>query len=549
MDVILEAIQFNHTPNSATSDAFCIRRNEVEPVIIPEWRRGISFNPQDSPAAYARNEIAANAIHVKAKFRCSDPTVSSISVQAIDGRSRGANVLADLQSTPVTLIAGESDFVSLTMNSPSFRQPGIGVSDIVWRWQYSYNLSGWIDFATTTHRIYVVFALPTLPWQPNANDISNTQQPWTEVLEFACCWAASATTLPQAATLVTQRVNALGKGVVTYDNHHSGSTGFTLDAPPTFDCTDFLRLLRGQANHHGSGVNCDDCATFVASFANILGCGLSERQMVNDFPLHPHQRIGNSSLTLQSSFSHHTVAWTGECTEDDQVFDACVQLDSDECPANDPHPLFVPAGMRFGQVTEKLYRFRLTSDPSQCNPAGEPFHRRVGFIKFESNDDALPGIRSLLDQPQQRTMSTFKSLMSALSAGESFKPWKLLNADIILDTDSLIFAQSFLRHRDDAQMALRVDAYASPSPDDARHKVKKLLSRFQLLDIERLKHADFGDVVHTVPQRFVVLFARRQFVFQIRNVGKKVVSCEELARQIDEFIISHSEAHERESAG
>jgi len=540
MEVTLEAIKFNHNADSATTDAFNIRRNETEPepVRIPEWQRGISFNPEDSPAAYARDEISG-CITIEAKFSCSDPNVSTITVRAIDGQSGNASALGEVQPTPVPLTNGESEFVSLTLNSPRFAGTGIGVNDIVWHWQFSYNSSDWIDFITTTHRIYIVLALPTLPWQPDSSDASNTQQPWTEVLDVACRWAWSATNIPQAATLITQQVNDLGSklNLVHYDADHSGSTGFTLDDPPTFDCTDFLWLIRNQPNQNGSRVNCDDCAAFVASFANILGCDLLERQMENDFPLNPHLRIGDSTLTEHGQFSHHTVAWTGKGEENDYVFDACVQLDSDPDPANEPHPLFLPANLRFGELDEKLYRFRLTRNPQQCNPGGAGLHRRIGPIRLSG--DAIEATQDVNNQNEPRKeIQQFNLLLSSLSAGKVLSQWQFQDLDFILDTDSLVYTQLFFRNLEDTNAVLRMDAYASPSVKAARAKLKKILARFQLLDIKRLPAPDFGDIVHTVPTRFVVVFIRRQFVFRIRNVGRKVVSCESAAREIDNFIIS-----------
>src|SRR5262245_61961309 len=129
MDVTLEAIKFNHNPNSATSDSFNIRKNETLPVIIPEWRQGISINPEDSPAAYARDAISG-CITIQAKFSCSDPNVSSINVQAIDGQGGNASPLGQVQPTPVTLVNGESDFVLMTLNSPHFAGAGVGAHDI-----------------------------------------------------------------------------------------------------------------------------------------------------------------------------------------------------------------------------------------------------------------------------------------------------------------------------------------------------------------------------------------------------------------------------------
>jgi len=49
--IAIEAIKFNHNHNSATHDALNIRRNVTQFVHVPEWRRLISVNPEDSPVA------------------------------------------------------------------------------------------------------------------------------------------------------------------------------------------------------------------------------------------------------------------------------------------------------------------------------------------------------------------------------------------------------------------------------------------------------------------------------------------------------------------
>jgi hypothetical protein len=51
--ITVEAITFNHDPGAATHDALNIRRNASQTVHVPEWRRFISVNPEDSPAVYA----------------------------------------------------------------------------------------------------------------------------------------------------------------------------------------------------------------------------------------------------------------------------------------------------------------------------------------------------------------------------------------------------------------------------------------------------------------------------------------------------------------
>jgi hypothetical protein len=49
----IEAIKFNHNPGAATDDALNIRKDLTQFISVPEWRRFICVNPEDSRAAYA----------------------------------------------------------------------------------------------------------------------------------------------------------------------------------------------------------------------------------------------------------------------------------------------------------------------------------------------------------------------------------------------------------------------------------------------------------------------------------------------------------------
>src|SRR5262245_46682698 len=84
MSVRLEAIQFNHDPTSATADGINLRRNATQLVDVPEWRRGVSVNPEDSPAAYALKETQGQTITIKAQLRALKPGLQHAWIRAID---------------------------------------------------------------------------------------------------------------------------------------------------------------------------------------------------------------------------------------------------------------------------------------------------------------------------------------------------------------------------------------------------------------------------------------------------------------------------------
>lgn len=69
MDVQLDAIKFNHDSATVHNNAINIRKNASDFIEVPEWRAGISVNPEDSPAAYAKKETAGNTLTIQARLR------------------------------------------------------------------------------------------------------------------------------------------------------------------------------------------------------------------------------------------------------------------------------------------------------------------------------------------------------------------------------------------------------------------------------------------------------------------------------------------------
>lgn len=398
MSIQLLAIKFNHDPTWATNDALNLRRNASEFVDVPEWRRGVCVKPEDSPAAYAQRQVRGHAVTVQARFRTTDPTVNHAEIRALDAtidppgpqgclglfqrilrslfRALYGGVLGELGSLTVPFAAnGESAFESFSLRYARLDLARVGTYTNRWRWQYRLTPSHpWRDFELTSHRIYVVHDIPSAPWQQTPYSASNTQLLWTDVLDYACTWAHGAATAEEAAAGVTRGVYELGPTTVTYDCPGGGSSHYSA---PAFNCTAFIERLRGDPGN-GVYVNCSDCATFVATFANALGCDLWQSRMGYGFALNPLLPIGSSTWQTAcgwSGFSYHEVAWTGACDVNDNVYDACLQVDSDPDPTAPPHWPELPRRMRFGNPGDADYRDRLAA------PAGAP------------NCDPQPGTR------------------------------------------------------------------------------------------------------------------------------------------------------------
>lgn len=407
MDVLVDAIKFNHDSTSASHDALNLRVNATQFVNVPEWRRGISVSPEDSPAAYAIKETQGNTLTIHAKFRRTNPTIQNCYIRAIDpvtvpappggcigllywllllifqGLLRSlfrllfGNVLGEVRAKQVAFQAnGQTNFETFQLHHVRLWHAGVGVRTVTWRWQYRLQPSDkWKSFATTTHRIYSVLETPKLAWQQTPYNSGNTQLPWTEVLDYACNWAHGTRNLDRAAAAVTRNMYDLGPAVVEYDCPGGGSTHY---AWPNFDCTAFLERLHGGIGN-GQYVNCTDCGTVVSSFANILGCDLWQSRMGFNFGLNEMLGIGSNvwqTACNWGGFSYHEVAWKGACTANEEVFDGCLQVDGDADPTTAPHTALLPVNIRFGNPGDGQYRDRLATPATRPNCAPQPATRQ-----------------------------------------------------------------------------------------------------------------------------------------------------------------------------
>ena len=389
LGVQLLAIKFNHDPTGSTHEALNLRRNATEFVNVPEWERGVSVNPEDSPAAYAVRQVRGHVVTIQAKFRRRGTLPQPLEIRALDAtidrpgaggcvsfvrrvlrslfRSLFGGVLGEAAARTVAFgVSGESAFESFDLRYTRLDWMPVGVHTVTWRWQYRTSPGDrWVDFDLTRHRVYVLVDTPADPWQQAPYTPTNTQLPWSEVLDHACDWAWGAHDETEAACGVTRGVFALGPVVVTYDCPGGGGTHYALGG---FNCTAFVERLRGGPGN-GYYVNCTDCATFVATFANTLGCDLWQSRMGYGFGLNPLLAIGSGTWQPAcgwSGFSYHEVAWTGACDVNDHVFDACLEVDADADPTSLPHTPLLPCDMRFGNAGDGDYRDRLAT------PAGSP---------------------------------------------------------------------------------------------------------------------------------------------------------------------------------
>jgi hypothetical protein len=396
MSVQLESITFNHDQATHGHDALNIRRNAAQAVVLPEWQRGVSVAPADSPAAYSLNDVRGNTVSIQVVLRRLDPRITCVQVRALDVKGKSGCLWAIIQALgwdkwfkpPVSSLLGNVDertvcFGVSNLSGPvlmdltSHRLDTAGAErDVVgWRWQYRIGCGPWQDFAFSQHEVFAVLSVPTAPWQQQPSGAGNTQLPWVDGLRWACGWGKGAFTANEASAKVTQAIYALGPSVIEYDCPGGGSSQYSWGG---FDLTAFLDRLGGGLGN-GVYVNCSDCATFVATFANLLGADLWQSRMGWFFQLNPLLAIGSNvwqTACNWGGFSYHEVAWKGACTANENIYDACLQVDGDADPTSAPHTAQLPMDMRFGNVGDGDYRDHL-SPSGTCDPQPASRTRRA----------------------------------------------------------------------------------------------------------------------------------------------------------------------------
>lgn len=559
MTISLEAIYFNHDPDSATRDALTIRKNETEDVRGPEWTRRMT-RPEDSLAAYTIGQLSANRLTIKAEFlrEASDAGTVEVFAEALAG-----NVLGNVRPRTITF-DGLSAVEIFELDSPA-QIPSVRVSDIGWDWHI-----GETSRQTTQHRIYTLLAEPTEPWgQPGGPP--DLQLPWTEVLEHACRQADGARTANEAAEMLTRWVFSLGESKLRYDDYSSGSSTFVIGGTQTFRCTSFLQTLAGGSGETAR-VNCTDCATILSSFANILGCDLTQSRIGVEFDTNRIQKIGSNS-TIRQSFRFHEVAWKFPSEGAASLYDCCLKYDGDADPTGGNFvpelginvPLGSPrAGYYFrliaptstGEVSERRgTRLRrkiegrtttpITLDPEQRRRLereydfpewqGTPPEQTIGCRPHYKNQVVAPKIVQPFDPKlflKNVSLKNGSRSLAGFSSGE-FKSFEG-------KSDPLRVTDVSWSSKGCSGATVRVLTYECSSIAAARSFLLTLLGEFQVSGIKRRndfavcgKQVKIGDVAFAAQDDLVLLFARANNVIAIQNAGQAIVPVAQFASALD----------------
>ena len=231
---------------------------------------------------------------------------------------------------------------------------------------------------TGPHTVYAILGDPVEPW---SLAFGSNQNPWINALEWACTKAQGAGSENNVASNITIGINESGR--FQYEVT-SGRRKYVNSNNEVYLSMCIARLNGGYGK--GADVNCTDCASFVTSFSNLLGCHLYSSQMGKDFMTRKYTAIGQPDLTPPNwgwTFVFHEVAWSGLCDDSDLVYDACLKY-IDLAATNNPPQL--PLSVRFSDGnpgSPYVYRERLTPpDPAGYDKClAQPDEKRRRRVK------------------------------------------------------------------------------------------------------------------------------------------------------------------------
>jgi len=238
------------------------------------------------------------------------------------------------------------------------------------------------------------------------------------------------------------------------------------------------------------------------------------------FRANHHQKIGSINPEARDFFTFHAVAWKGDCTENDELFDGCLKLDGDIDPKTTPFVPLLPANLRFGRLREEAYRFRLAKDESECQPSrGSKIRRRIGLrtgpIPLELDGVRRETAKRLYSYDRwPKPEPTEETIIPAFHPENiAINSWTLDRVKCIENEGLPPTLQVFLSGKKYCAAALRIDVFEALTVTDARLVLLDELGEFQRPGMILLTNPGFGDLAFADDERFTVAFVRGNLVF------------------------------------
>lgn len=369
-------IHFNHDRGSATNDALNLRQDGTagSEITAPEWVDGAV---RSKPVAYAIAAVSG-AVTIKVKLKGGPPNALR-SIRAIRpdgvsarGMSRARTGLGHVTKRSVRFNSAGNSALEAFEISGGLTGSKVGIFQVDWNWQILVE-GEWQTFATTHHRIYILAAPPSEPWNQRLSP--NAGWPWVAALDKACGWAFGTTTVDGATTAIAGRINEHPKHLYDESGEH-----YIDPETEEFRLTNYLFDLDNAVD---VTIDCTGITAVMVTFANLVGAGLLPLKIQNSsktfFTTKPIAPVGidwtNTTAWLTRVWGRHEVALLPDSILDStgaplfgvtlpgvllpqgpaegaRIYDASMHVDQ-SAPA-------VPIKMKLGSVTTGIhYRFKL----------------------------------------------------------------------------------------------------------------------------------------------------------------------------------------------
>lgn len=310
VDVV--SIQFNYEVGNV-NDALNIRKNASQTVELPEW---LPSSGRNNTFAYTKGQTNRK-IQVVLHHNQAPGNIYNLHVKTVGGGYYPGLVAETQVDFPPS---GSQTTTILTMS-------GGAVPTYVQLWGFYYYwqitkvngvvLNPTINFGQTGgHNYYTLLGVPQAPMPT----------PWTDVLNYACVWAANQTTERNVVKKITQNAYTV------FGQNHS-YYGENTHAPyPVFNLTSFFS---------SNWADCRDMSAVVHVFSRAIGCGNIKIIKINNFQprnfaydwIYP---VGCSN-PQQGYWWFHQIGWLSMDPIETRVFDACLKLtkNSTRIPVNE----------------------------------------------------------------------------------------------------------------------------------------------------------------------------------------------------------------------
>jgi hypothetical protein len=369
MIVQLDRIVFDHASGAATTDALSIRIDGA--TTAPDWIRGAA---QTSYAAYALLPTLNQQITVQADFSFPQPLSGPVLVRAraIDQSDK---VLGNVVEAAIPHQGGR---VTFNLADVQMWNRGTGRYPVSWQWQFQIaGTNSWIDLARTDHVVFVTLDVPGAPWTQGVSAADRRLWPWVRVLTWAGAWGdgvkLTSTGLAGAAKKLVRKLEAGlyqqgRRQTVPLQYLEVDKSDYTQEFPaPVFFLTAFLDLLDGNPQSgNTTQVNCSDCASALATFANAVGCDVQQKRIrhEDDFMLRTNRivLIGESEEKPETHwFGYHEFVARQRASDNALlIHDACLKIDADKDPTrtDEDHLFDLAEGMALGAFVDDPGQFR-----------------------------------------------------------------------------------------------------------------------------------------------------------------------------------------------